>query len=183
MHSAEGLTPVVGGLLFAQPESLGGFGLVVSVKTDANGRYSVTVPAGTLRMQFESGVPYQPCAAIVTPGPGANGDIQLISDPALLGGHLPASFLSKTPLLSGEAFETTSQGRSPLANVYIRLNYFEDDGRTIATTLTDSDGRFTFCAVPQVGYLMVSASKNGYEYFISNLISVSAPLEIEMRVK
>jgi hypothetical protein len=183
MHSAQGLTPVVGGLLFAQPEVLGGFGQVVSVETNANGRYSLQVPAGTLRMQIESGVQFQPCAAIVTPGPAANGDIHLISDPAQLGAHLPASFLSQTPLLSGMAFETASQGRRPLANVYIRLNYFEDDGRTIATTLTDTDGRFTFCAVPQVGYLMVSANKDGYQYFISDLISVSTPLEIEMRVK
>ena len=149
----------------------------------ADGTFSIPVPAGTVRLRLQamtSGV-YQPCAVTLTPSPGASRDVHVFSDPTQLGGNLPAAFLSEAPLLSGVVYEMIAGIRQPLANVGLELDGLNGDGLLLATTVTDSDGRYVFCSVPFEPRLYLFAYKDGYQTF--GVSSPGATLDIEMKAK
>ena len=188
VHSADGIVPAAGALVWGWREDSvdGGGSTTGTITTNSQGRYLMNVGANILRVRVtaatSTGVSYQPCAITLTPTAGLTRDVHVITDIALLGAHLPDALLAETPLLSGQVFETTSEGRRPLANVWLTLNGLYGDDVILARTLTDSDGRFIFCDVPYAPSLFLWASKDGYEDFGRGNLEGPA-LEIEMRAK
>jgi hypothetical protein len=188
VHSADGIVPAAQASVWGwQEDSVSGGGQTTgTITTNDQGRYVMNVGTNILRVRVtaatSTGVSYQPCAITLTPTAGLTRDVHVITDMALLGAHLPEALLEETPLLTGQVFETTADGRHPLANVWLTLNGLYGDDLILARTLTDSDGRFIFCDVPFAPSLFLWASKDGYEDFGRGNLE-GAALEIEMRAK
>jgi hypothetical protein len=152
--------------------------------TDGSGRFSFTVPAGAqVRLQGSLNNAYQPCQVVVRADADVAHDIHLVTDRRLLGAHLPAEFLARTPVISGAVFEVDNDGRRlPLADVRVELDGLHGLGWVAATTLTDGDGRYVLCGLADEPSTYVFASKTGYRLFESNVtIAGNTSLDIELR--
>jgi hypothetical protein len=142
------------------------------VRTDADGRYTFQVEAGTfVRVQVAAN--YQPCVAGVSVIGNVNRDVYIISDPDQLGDHLPAQLVAETPTLSGLVFETTAQGRQPVAQARVELDMIYGMGDVSATTLTDRAGRYVLCGLSGHHSTYVYASKAGYRLADVGAVAVS----------
>jgi hypothetical protein len=187
VYSPDGVQPAAGANVFGWIDMTNGSGRTTgAIVTGSDGSYSIDVPAGATRLRLTamSASMFQPCAATVSPiGNGVSRDVSVVSDPDRLGGNLPDALLANAPLLSGVVFETTDQGRQPLANVDILLDASYGDGLVVASTRTDGDGRFVLCGVPYGPGLYLSAAKNGYEVFGKGSLDGVSSLEIELRAK
>jgi hypothetical protein len=186
VHAAGGVVPAASAWEWGwQEESESGSGRAQNaILTSGDGHYAMYVASNVLRVRVtaasQTATSYQPCAITVTPAPGLKQDVHIITDTTLLGAHLPAALQADTPLQTGQVFETTGNGRRPLANVSLSLNGLYGDDLIFATTLTDSDGRFMFCGVPFAPSLFLWASKAGYDDFSRGNLDGS-PIEIELR--
>jgi hypothetical protein len=152
--------------------------------TDGNGRFSFTVPQGAqVRLQGSLRDTYQPCQVLVRADTDVTHDIHLVADRQLLGAHLPAELLARTPVLSGVVFEVGDDGRRTLlSDVRVELDGLSGLGWVAATTLTDTDGRYILCGLAGEPSTYVFASKSGYRLFESSVkLSGNTSLDIEMR--
>ena len=186
MHSADGMAPAAGLRFFGWIESGQSGATTGPLTTGEDGSYQIIPGVNSTRVLINaaSGSAYQPCAVAVTsPANGARQDVHLISDPSMLGANLPDVFMSQGSLLTGVVFETTAAGRQPVANAGIELDGLDGLGLTIATTLTDSEGRFVLCGVPYSPRLYLFASKNGYELAGRGQLDGAGSLEIELRAR
>jgi len=147
----------------------------------SDGHYELTIPASTKRLRLQ-GPLYQPCAITIEPTGDTVADIYVVRDETKLGAHLPAVLVSRTPTLSGQAYELAAGSRRPLANVSVLLDAYYGDSRIIARTLTDEDGRYVFCSVPFLPGLTVTTSLFGFDdFFSSGDLTGRSTLDIEMR--
>jgi hypothetical protein len=125
--------------------------------TDAAGVYRFTgVPNGfVILLTYNIRGYYQPCAATVSLSADAAVGIDLVSpdSPLLL-------ITSGSPTLFGIVFETTSDGRRPVAGAEIYLG--GDFDPVIATTVSNAVGRYLLCRLPPGVRSHISASKPGY---------------------
>lgn len=182
VHASDGVKPFGNQSLFGWVETDSGGSTTGRIAIDAAGRYSFSVPAGGTRVRIGVVGAYQPCAITLTPQGNVTQDVRVVTDPLQLGARLPRELASVGPTLSGTVYEVTSEGRLPLKDVRVELDGLDGLGLVIATTLTDGDGRFLLCGVPQLRGLYLFASKSGYKLFEtgSNLIGQST-LDIELR--
>jgi len=186
VHTADGVVPAAGATVFGWIETASGGRSTGPIVTDADGNYSFIpgINATRVRVNAMSAGLYQPCAVTLdSPAAGATQDVHLISDLAQLGANLPDVFMMQGTLLSGLVFETTSQGRQPLANAAIQLDGQDGNGLLIATTLTDGEGRFLLCGVPASSGLYLFANKDGFEQWGTGQLGGVSHLEIELRGK
>ncbi len=111
-------------------------------------------------------------------------DAHLVSDVRQLGANLPADLRSQEPTLSGTVYEQTSTGRNPVANAWVSLDGLYGLGLLIADTLTDAEGRYVLCGVPQLPGLELLATADGFQLFeySSDLIGRTT-LDVELRRK
>lgn len=184
-YSADGVAPAANAKIFGWIDMNNGSGHTTgAIMTDGDGRYSIDLPAGASRLRIAamgSNV-FQPCAATIAPiSNGMSQDVAVVSDLDKLGGNLPDALLADAPLLTGTVFETTADGRQPLANVDITLDAAYGDGLLVASTRTDGDGRFVLCGVPYGPGLYLSAAKSGYDQFGRGSLDGVASVDIELR--
>jgi len=186
VHSADGVVPAAGARIFGWIETASGGSTTGLIVTDADGNYSFVpgINATRVRVNAMSAGLYQPCAVTVdSPAGGATRDVHLIADLALLGVNLPDAFMQQGSLLTGVVFETTAQGRQPLANAAIDLDGLGGNGLLIANTLTDGEGRFALCGLSDAAGLYLSAVKDGYELWSTTQLGGFSHVEIELRSK
>lgn len=146
-----------------------------------DGHYELTIPASTIRLRLQ-GPLYQPCAITIEPRGDTVADIYVVRDATHLGANLPAALVGRGPTLSGQAYELSTGGRQPIANVDVFLDAYYGDDRLIARTLTDEEGRYVFCSVPFLPGLTVTASRNGFDHFFSSGdLTGRSTVDIEMR--
>jgi len=161
LRSAGGVNPYAGANVWGWAQMAGSGHRIGPVRADADGRYTFLVVPGTfVRVQVAAN--YQPCVAGVSAVGNVTRDVYIISDPDQLGDHLPAQLLADTPNLSGLVFETTAQGRQPVAQVRVELDMIGGMGDVSATTLTDTAGRYVLCGLSGHDSTYVFASKAGY---------------------
>jgi hypothetical protein len=126
------------------------------VTADAQGRYEVSpLPAGLIWIRNQRATHTQPCAAPVKVDGDTSFDVELVSV------RNPQPPRSVRPLIvSGTVFETTANGRSPVAGVKIFAEKILDF--VAAETLTDAEGRYLLCGLP-AGSWSVWTLKDGYQ--------------------
>lgn len=124
--------------------------------TDARGLFQYTgVPDGFIVLQAGKTGYEQRCAVTAQLHGDAVLDVELVpvGSPMLTANADP-------PTLSGVVFETTPEGRRPVAGALVGLG--GDNDFWLAGATTDADGRYLLCRLP-VGYSThVWASKTGY---------------------
>lgn len=128
--------------------------------SDANGRFSiarlavgravsVVATVGVFPPKFGL---YQVCAVHPTITADTSVEVELVAP-----GAIPETFDS--PIVSGVVFESSPEGRRPVADLSVSYVFGDGDG-TDAYTLTDANGRYSFCRVPPGrGYLFVDCTK------------------------
>jgi hypothetical protein len=179
-HGEKGVIPAPGIRLGGWLEQSSGSGGSIFVTADAHGRFQVALPEGARRIQLFSGEYVQPCAVTVEPG-GRPPEVHLVVDPKQLGANLPAALQALQPTLSGVVFERTPEGSRPLADVLVALDGSAGVGGVpIARTVTDAEGRYVLCAVPNVPYLALFASAAGFPLFETSVDPARAVLDIEL---
>ena len=161
LRSAAGVKPYAGVQVWGWAEMMNSGRRIGPVLTDAEGRYAFQVAPGTF-VRVQVSATYQPCVAGVSITGDATRDVQIINDPDQLGNNLPAQLLADTPSLSGTVFETTAQGRQPVARARVELDMIFGMGDVSATTLTDAEGRYVFCGLGSHVSTYMYASKDGY---------------------
>jgi hypothetical protein len=161
LSHAGSVTPYAGVDVWGWAQMAGSGHRIGPVRTDVHGRYTFHVIPGTF-VRVQVAATYQPCVAGVSARGSVTRDVYIISDPDQLGGHLPAHLLGDTPILSGLVFETTAQGRQPVARARVELDMLYGMGDVSATTLTDTEGRYVLCGLSGHDSTSVYASKAGY---------------------
>jgi hypothetical protein len=128
--------------------SWGSPGALLEVTSDANGRYEISgVPGGAVTIQPSIKSDYRaPCPAGTDVLNGnATFDVHVVSTTLLSTSGAPASMPKSVIWFSGVVFETTSEGRRPIAGATVDL---DSDETFVATTLTDSAGQYLVCTAP-----------------------------------
>lgn len=181
-HAADGVKPFANQVLFGWVETERGGFTTGRITIDAAGRYSIPLPVEKARVSITVSGARQPCAVTLTPSGPSTQDVHVVTDPAQLGANIPPQLAAMTPTLSGMVYETTAEGRQPVKDASIELDSLHGLGNLIATTLTDANGRYVLCAVPQLSGLYLFASKPGFTPFETgtNLLGQTT-LDIELR--
>jgi hypothetical protein len=177
--ASQGAIPVAGAIVYAWvQQSRMGFN-IGSQPTDAGGHYRfVDVPSGILSLLASKSGYDQPCAATVDSA-DATVDIDLVPQnspsPLLMGG---------SPTLSGVVFETTSEGRQPVAGASMTLSWYGDVD--FATTTSDANGRYLLCrfpaGMPTFSSAVIWANKSGYKEASRDIqIQTDTVLDLELK--
>ena len=126
-------------------------GALLEVTSDDNGRYIISgVPRGAVTIQPSVKSDYRaPCppGTDVLSG-NATFDVHVVSTKLLSTSGAPASMPRTAIWFSGAVFETTSEGRRPIAGATVNLAGDNSDQFVYATTLTDSRGQYLVCTAP-----------------------------------
>jgi hypothetical protein len=183
IHRTTGVTRYADGRIFGWVQQPTRGSTTGPVPTDADGRFSFTVPQGAqVRLQTAADG-FQPCQVVVRANTDVTQDIHVIVDRQQLGSHLPAELLARTPVLSGVVYEDATEGRrTPLVDVRVSLDSLDGLGFVAATTLTDADGRYILCGLDNDPSTYVFAWKEGYRLFESRVqLAGNTTEDIELR--
>ena len=149
--------------------------------TDSSGRYTTPEAiAGFFAVAHAGGHPLnyaQPCVAAVQLIAGTELEIQVVSRTSL-----PASVERRPLVISGQVYETTPTGRSPVSGASIAMNWQPDTYLYGGTVVTDADGRYSFCGIPSGWNVEFEASKPGYD-FASGWQRFSADTDFDIELK
>jgi hypothetical protein len=150
LYGPTGVSAASDGQVWAWVESTGG-GAAAAGAISAAGRYQIQVEKNTTWVSlFVRATPFrQPCAVGFSPKGDFTADISLAADPQQLSAHLPPGLTLQAPTLSGVVYEQTPNGKRPIADAWVGLDGLYGDGVPLAETLTDADGRYVLCGVPQ----------------------------------
>jgi hypothetical protein len=145
------------------------------VTTDQNGRYVAQVPkARVFVMAWHPPDQQQPCLASTTVNTDTTLDVEVVPV-----GRSSTAPPSASPLIAGFVFETTAQGRRPLAGVHISVDASIDSW--VAYTRTDESGRFFLCRVNAPVRMVVSSGMGHQDVWQSIAAMSDMVLEIELK--
>jgi len=133
------------------------------VATTADGRFSayppegravkVTAYAGSTSVLWNRSGLSQVCAVHPVVSPEIRVELELTAP-----GIRPSNWTS--PVLSGVVYETISERRMPAADMPVLYSSYGHDGADVYTR-TDSQGRYTFCALPfGAGYVLPACTRS-----------------------
>jgi hypothetical protein len=182
-RTVDGPRPYPNAIVYAWVEvgAPGNFGYSAGgTRTDAQGRFTWTLPAGTITLSTWTGTHYQPCFKIISyDGGTTTANIELVPQ-----GN-PITTQNDPVVVQGLVYETTSSGRQPIAFATLYVDRFDD--HNVAWTTTDAYGHYKFCAlVPWHGFgPQIYAGKDGYEWSY-NLLSLTGneePVTLDIELK
>jgi hypothetical protein len=148
-----------------------------SVTSDSAGRFSFEAPSEALvRLYTGTRELFQPCLSTVT--------IRVVAESHLLQARDWPDFAVER-LLSGTIFEASPTGRLPNADAWVQVDGAMGDGRPLADTRSDANGRFVVCGLEgetQIPHALVIA-KPGYQLAYAKIPAQGGgPLDVELRV-
>ncbi len=184
IHGTAGVTRYANGRMFGWVQQATSGGTTGPVPTDAEGRFSFTVPPGAQVRLQSSADGFQPCQVVVRANTDVTQDIHVVVDRQQLGSHLPAELLARTPVISGVVYEQAADGRrTPVAEARLSLDSLGGLGFVAATTLTDAEGRYILCGLAEDTSTYLFAWMEGYGLFESGvtLAGNNTTLDIELR--
>lgn len=154
-----------------------------SVRSNAAGRFSFVTPSDALvRLYARPQGLYQPCLATVRVDE-TEATIQLVAESHLLQARDWPDFAIER-MLAGTIFEASPTGRLPIADAWVQVDGVMGDGRPLADTRTDANGRFVVCGLEgetQIPHALV-VSKPGYRLATASVpTSGAGPVDIELK--
>jgi carboxypeptidase family protein len=151
-----------------------------TVSADGDGRYAIAVPSGArILMWAWTADTVQPCVVSRSTVPADDVDIELVSAAWIAAGN-PSVSVSASPVLSGVVYEQTASDRTPLAQARVYLELIPD--LLIASTVTDGQGRYSICGVPD-GEVYVEAGRAGYEGALLTVQVSGSDLTVDIRMR
>jgi hypothetical protein len=122
----------------------------LNVTSDANGRFTVSgVPAGAVTIAPAADAGYiAPCpAGTDVLKRDATFDVHVVATALLSSAGAPESFPVTGLWVSGVVFETTSEGKQPVAGASVELAEAEN-GVVFSSTVTNALGHYLVCTAP-----------------------------------
>ena len=182
VHSQTASQPLAGisvGIWIEQPRSGGPAG---SVRTNSEGRFSFQTPADALvRLYTGTDELYQPCLSTVRVDQ-TEATIRLVAESELLQARDWPDFAVER-MLSGTIFEASPTGRLSVADAWVQVDGVYGDGRPLADTRSDANGRFVVCGLEGNPIHALVVAKPGYHLAFPGLPTQgSGPLDVELRV-
>ena len=181
IHQPSGIARGEGKTIVAVLETARGWIAQPPITLGVDGRHQFTVLEG-MPLRVTTWNLYQPCAVSVGAEGTATADLHVVEDVAQLGANLPSPLQMQRPTLAGLVYEHSPEGRLPVAQARVVLRDNDPiDGSRFASTLTDGEGRYVLCGVPQSPGLWVSVEKPGYREVepIGSLMG-SSELDLEL---
>ena len=148
------------------------------LRSDGLGLYEAQVPKSDVFLLAFNDDYVQPCAVRSKVTHDIELRIEMLPVSALNVIHAPRPQLSVEPSITGTLFETTRNGRQPIADAHL---WAEDALETgLATSRSDLSGEFYLCNLPADTYIDIR--RIGYEPVLVGPIGgpESAVLEVEM---
>ena len=155
-----------------------------SVTSDSAGRFSFETPSDALvRLYTGTKELFQPCLSTVRVGE-TEATIRVVEEAHLFHARDWPDFAVER-VLSGTIFEASPTGRRPSADAWVQVDGVMGDGRPLADTRTDANGRFVVCGLEgktQIPHALVVA-KPGFQLAYAALPTQGGgPLDVELRV-
>jgi hypothetical protein len=177
----EPLAGVKVGIWLEQSRSSGPRGFVTS---DSAGRFSFEAPSDALvRLYARPQGLVQPCLSTVRVDQ-TEATIRLVAESHLLQARDWPDFAVQR-LLSGTIFEASPTGRLTSVDAWVQVDGVMGDGRPLADTRSDANGRFMVCGLEgetAIPHALVVA-KPGYQLGYAALPTQGGgPLDLELRV-
>lgn len=184
LASATARQPLAGidvGIWIERPRSGGPAG---SVRSDSAGRVSFETPSDALvRLYARPKGFYQPCLSTVRVDQ-TDATIRLVAESHLLQARDWPDF-GIDRVLSGTIFEASPTGRVPSADALVQVDGAMGDGRPLADTRSDPNGRFVVCGLEgqtQIPHALVVA-KSGFRIAYAKIpADGGGPLDVELQV-
>jgi len=160
-----------------RPHSAGPVG---SVRSDSAGRFSFEAPSDALvRLYTRPQGFYQPCLSTVRVDQ-TEATIRLVAESHLLQPRDWPDFAVER-LLSGTIFEASPTGRLPISDAWVQVDGVYGDGRPLADTRSDADGRFVVCGLEGNPIHALVVGKPGYQLATARGPTQGAgPVDIEL---
>jgi hypothetical protein len=163
LHSPTGRQPFAGAEVWIWLELPRAAQHAGSVTSDSAGRFSLRPPVDALvRLYTRPNGMYQPCLSTVRVDQ-TEVAIRLVAESHVLQAREWPDFAVER-LLSGTIFEAAQTGRLPIADAWVQVDGVMGDGRPLADTRSDANGRFVVCGLEgetQIPHALV-VSKQGY---------------------
>jgi hypothetical protein len=154
------------------------------VKSDSEGRFAFEAPSDALvRLHTGTKELLQPCLSTVRVGQ-SEATIRVVARSHLLQAHDWPDFGTERRL-SGTIFEVSPTGRLPSADAWVQVDGAMGDGRPLADTRTDENGRFVVCGLEgetQIPHALVVAKAGFHLAYASIPTQGGGPLDVELRV-
>ena len=184
LHSPTERQPLAGvdvGIWLERPRAAGPAG---SVKSNSAGRFSLEAPSDALvRLYTGTKELFQPCLSTARVGQ-TEATIRVVAESHLLQARDWSDFAVER-LLSGTIFEASPTGRLPSADAWVQVDGAMGDGRPLADTRSDANGRFVVCGLEgetQIPHALVVA-KPGFQLAYAKIPTQGGgPLDVELRV-
>jgi hypothetical protein len=153
------------------------------VTSDSAGRFSFETPLNALvRLYTRPQGFFQPCLSTVRVDQ-TDATIRVVAESHLLQARDWPDFAVER-LLSGTIFETSPTGWLPSADAWVQVDGAMGDGRPLADTRSDANGRFVVCGLEretQIPHALVVA-KPGFQLAYAKVPTAGGgPLDIELR--
>jgi hypothetical protein len=154
------------------------------VKSNSAGRFSFEGPSDALvRLYTGTKELFQPCLSTVRVGQ-TEATIRVVAESHLLQARDWPDFAVERRL-SGTIFEASPTGRLASADARVQVDGAMGDGRPLADTRSDANGRFVVCGLEgetQIPHALVVA-KPGFQLAYARIPTQgSGPLDVELRV-
>ena len=184
VHSPTSPQPLAGirvGIWLEQPRGAHPAG---SATSDSVGRFSFEAPSDALvRLYTRTRELFQPCLSTVKVGQ-TEATIRVVAEPDLLQARDWPDFAVER-LLSGTIFEASPTGPRPSADAWVQVDGVMGDGRPLADTRSDANGRFVVCGLEgetQIPHALVVA-KSGYQIASVKIPPQGGgPVDVELQV-
>jgi hypothetical protein len=153
------------------------------VTSDSAGRFSFETPSDALvRLYTGTKELFQPCLSTVQVGQTET-TIRVVAERHLLQARDWPDFAVERRL-SGTIFEASPTGRLPSADAWVQVDGVMGDGRPLAETRSDANGRFVVCGLEgetRIPHALVVA-KPGFQIAYARIPSQgNGPLDVELR--
>jgi hypothetical protein len=151
------------------------------VKSDSAGRFSFETPSDALvRLYARPNGLWQPCLSTVRVDQ-TEAIIRLVRESDLLQARDWPDFVVER-LLSGTIFEASPTGRLPISDAWVQVDGVYGDGRPLADTRSDADGRFRVCGLEGNPLHALVVGKPGYQLATAAVPTQgTGPVDVELR--
>jgi hypothetical protein len=172
------LAGIAVGIWLERPSAGGPAG---SVKSNSAGRFSFEAPSDALvRLYTGTKEWYQPCLSTVNVDQ-TEATIRVVAESHLLQARDWPDFAVER-LLSGTIFEESPTGRRPSADAWVQVDGVYGDGRPLADTRTDANGRYVACGLEGNPIHALVVAKPGYQLAYARIPAQGGgPLDVELR--
>lgn len=160
------------------------------IKSNEDGRFEVLAPGDSRVLMMASKQDYvRPCSVFIDASANSSFEMELVPQVRLDADNPPPPVSSTgSAVTTGIVYEQTASGRQPVAGAfvsYVSSTSWWDDGWTLANTVTDRNGRYVLCGLPNLSEWNwqpgIQVFKTGFQGFWQQGLPGGSSFDIELK--